>query len=534
MARSADVALARRAARSTRLGAVILGAVAALMVSSTAVTYVQTFPTAADRAQLSTVTASGGLSVLFGPTAAIGTVGGYTFYKGFVTLSAIAAVWAVLVTTRALRGEEDAGRWPLLLAGPTQPARATGATLVGLLVPVGALFVGVALGTIAAGADGRVGFGPLDAFVHGAAVASVAAVFVAVGACASQIAGTRRGANGIGLGAVGLAFVVRMIGDAGPSTRWVRWATPFGWPELVKPLTANHLLPLAAPVVATAVLALAAIWAAARRDVGSGLVAGSDRGRLDPRGLASVNGFSLRLERGNVIAWLVGAAAMGAAFGVVAQIADGAAPASTRDLLERFGVAGSFLHQYVGLVMLFVAAVLALVGASHVAAAAREELDGRLTLLLAQPTRRTGWLLGRLVIAAATLVVASLLTGLAMWAAARLGGTDPGLATVVGAALNVVPVCLVALGVGAIVLAVAPRVAAPAVYVLVGWSLVVDIVASLVDSARWLSCLGLFHSLVLVPARPADPATTVGLLVVAVALSGTAVAAFGRRDLQAA
>ena len=46
-------------------------------------------------------------------------------YKCFVFLTTIGAIWAVLITTRLLRGQEDTGRWQLMLAAraPARPVR---------------------------------------------------------------------------------------------------------------------------------------------------------------------------------------------------------------------------------------------------------------------------------------------------------------------------------------------------------------------------------------------------------------------------
>ena len=107
-------------------------------VAASAKTYVTSFPTEASRHQLALLTGTDrGLAVLLGPVSAIGTVGGYTVYKGFVFLTTIGAIWALFAATRLLRREEDAGRWQLLLAGSTRPARATAATLVALGAAVG-------------------------------------------------------------------------------------------------------------------------------------------------------------------------------------------------------------------------------------------------------------------------------------------------------------------------------------------------------------------------------------------------------------
>ena len=44
----------------------------------------------------------------------------------------LGAVWALLVATRLTRGEEDAGRWELLLAGGTTRGRALSLVMAGL------------------------------------------------------------------------------------------------------------------------------------------------------------------------------------------------------------------------------------------------------------------------------------------------------------------------------------------------------------------------------------------------------------------
>lgn len=534
--RRADVAIAWRAVRSTWIGATVLAVGFGAMVAATALTFVSTFPTEESRRQLGQLTsASGGLSVLMGPTSAISSVGGYTFYKGYVFLTSIAAVWAVLVTTRSLRGEEDIGRWQLLLSGATRPSRATAAVLVGLSTSVGVVTVGVVAGTAVAGIDPDVGFSWWDSVAHGLSIGLVAAVFVGVAAVTSQLGSTRRVSTGAAMGVVAVAFVLRMVGDAGPGTSWVRWATPLGWSELVAPMTTDDPWPaLLAALVAGALMWLAA-WMARRRDVGDGVLRASDSASERTRGLGSIGALSLRLESGVLVAWLVGAAAMGVAFGVIARLTVEGLPEGTAGVVESFGVGGAFVEQYFGLVMLFVAAVLALIAGGQVGAAAHEELRGRLVLVLAGPTRRSTWLVGRLLIAAIAVIAAALLSGATLWAGAASQGVDEvGLVTLLAAGANVVPVCLVALGIGAVVLAVAPRAAAASVYVVVGWSLVIDVVASLVESLRWTRALGLFHYLGLFPAQPVDWPTIAATSIVGVGLCAVAVVLFGRRDLHAA
>ena len=101
-----------------------------------------------------------------------------------------------------------------------------------------------------------------------------------------------------------------------------------------------------------------------------------------------------------------------------------------------------------------------------------------------------------------------------------------------GAGLNLVPTALVVLGIGAVVLAVAPRVAARAVYGVVVWSLLVDLLGSLVSSVRGLDRLSLFHYMALAPAEHVHSLTVVLTLAVAAMLCLIAMWVFDRRDLE--
>jgi putative exporter of polyketide antibiotics len=102
----------------------------------------------------------------------------------------------------------------------------------------------------------------------------------------------------------------------------------------------------------------------------------------------------------------------------------------------------------------------------------------------------------------------------------------------VGAGLNVIPTALLVLGFGAMAVALAPRAAARTVYVVVTASLIIDLLASMVDSAAWLGHLSLFHYMALAPAEDVDPTTIVVTVVLAAALCLAAIAGFSRRDVQ--
>lgn len=532
--RKPDAVITRRAFRQVWKGAVVWALAFGATVASTAITYANSYPDRATRAHLAATTGRDrGLAMLLGPVSAINTVGGYTVYKGFVFLTAIGAVWGLLLATRLLRGEEDAGRWQVVLAGATRAGRATTATLVALFGAVAVLGAGTTAISLLVARDPGLGFGLGSTLLYGCSLTVAPAVFVAIGALTSQLGRTRRVATTLGMETFGVFFVVRMVADSGPSTHWLLWLTPFGWIERMRPFTENNLLPLLLAVVAVVALSAVAVRLAATRDAGSGVIAGRDVARLRPFGLGSPTRLALRLDLPVLTAWFVGSIATGFAFGLIGKVAKGVVSSSVTDTLDKFGVGGTnFVLQFFGVAFLLVATVVALIPVAELGAAAEDETSGRLFSLLAQPVRRVTVLGGRIAIAAVTIVVTAALTGLAAWLGATSQGVEPGAGRMVGAGLNVVPTALLVLGFGVVVIALAPRYAVRAVYTVVIASVILDLLTALVSGASWLDNFSLFHYMALAPASHVDPTTVIVTLALAAACTGAGLALFRRRDVR--
>jgi ABC-2 type transport system permease protein len=525
--------LVRHAFGRVRVGATVWGLVFGATAAASALSYAQSYPTAASRQQIAATTGKDvGLAILFGPISDIDTVGGYTAYKSFVFLTTIGALWGLLAGTRLLRGDEDGSRWQLVLSGATSPRRATSATLAGLAGAVGVVLLGTVLPVSLAARDPDLGFGLGDAVAFGLSVALVPAVFAALGALVSQLGRSRRTATQLGLLLLGLAFVVRMVADADPSTRWLLWATPFGWSERVRPFTDNDLWPLVPAVAATVVRGSLAVLLAGRRDVGGGVLASRDVAAVRPWGLGSSLGLGVRLQLPSLLAWLLGTAAAAFVFGVITKVVAGSLPDSVRGTLERFGVRGALVEQFLGVTFLFLATMVALVPVSVIGAAAEDESTGRVVHLLVQPVPRRRVLVERLFLAAAAVLGAGFVAGLAVWAGAASQHLGVGLGTVLGAGLNVVPTALVVLGFGAVALAVRPGAAVPVVHGVVIGSLLLDLVASLAPSLDGLSRASLFHYMALAPAVDPTARTHLVTLGAAVVLATLAVVLYDRRDLR--
>ena len=240
-------------------------------------------------------------------------------WKSLAFLSVLGAVWGLLTATRLLRGEEDAGRWELLLAGPTTKRRATAQALVGLAAGLAALFVLTALISIVIGRSSKVQIAPLSMGFFAIAIVSSAAVFLAAGALVSQLAATRRQAAGYAGAALGAAYALRMVADSGTGLAWLRWATPLGWVEELQPLTAPRPLALLPIVGLTAVLVAVSVHLAGSRDLGASILPDRSSARPHTRLLSGLVGLTLRLARPTLVAWAGAIAATALLLGFVAK-----------------------------------------------------------------------------------------------------------------------------------------------------------------------------------------------------------------------
>jgi ABC-2 type transport system permease protein len=152
------------------------------------------------------------------------------------------------------------------------------------------------------------------------ATASIIPVFAGIGAVASQIAPDRRMATEIGGGAVGLSFLLRVVADTVAGAGWLRWVTPLGWAEEMRPFAGPRPVVVLLPVLASVLLIGIAGRLRATRDIGSGLIPQRSGAKAGTRLLSSPAAQALRSQRGTLIAWALAFAVFSFILGVVASI----------------------------------------------------------------------------------------------------------------------------------------------------------------------------------------------------------------------
>jgi len=522
---------ARRAVRS----GVIFGYIFGVSIASSAISYSRFYKTAAQRDALAAAYGSDkATSALFGPAPQLQTVAGFTVFKISMTLILVGAVWGLLTSTRLLRGEEDDGRWELLLAGQTTRRGAVIQALGGLGAGVVMLWALTGLITALTGLDSSVGIAAWPALYFALAMAATAVMFLAVGALTSQLAGTRRQAAAYAAWVLGVSYAVRLVADAGLGLHGLIWASPLGWVEELRPLTAPAPLALIPIAVFTAVLLAVTVHLAGTRDVGAGIVPDRVSSRPHPQLLGGPTALAVRLVRPAVTSWWVAIAVSGLLFGLIARSAGGTISGSSVQVLSRLGSRGNDTDAVLGVCFLVLAVLVAFAGAGQITAARSEESAGRLDQLLTRPVSRSRWLGGRLLVTIGVLLASGVMAGVFAWAGAASQHAGVSLATLAGAGVNLVPPAITIAGIGVLTLGVWPRGTSIVLYALLAWSLLVVVIGGIGATSRWVLDTSVFHQMASAPAVPphweAD-GVMAAIGVVSALIGGIA---FQRRDLRGA
>jgi ABC-2 type transport system permease protein len=516
---------ARLIRRGTLLLAVAMAAYCVLEIAG----YRSAYPDGISPAQFAMFEDNPAVRMVSGAPYALDTAAGFALWDAGWIWQLILAVWAILTTTRFLRGEEDLDRADLVLAGPVRATRVTGIALA-VVATAGLLIGGVVAMTMA-----LTGQAFTSSVLLGLVLAAVCALFASVAAVTSQLVDVRRRAAGLAAAMLGVAWIVRMIGDSTDPRAWLRWLTPLGWMELLHLYGDPDPWALLPTLLAPAALAAVAVALRARRDTGAALLA-SEAGR-EPRlrRLGSPAGFAWRSNRAVLVAWLLALGAYGAIMGaIVSTMIDWlAGDEGYQRILASMGMDQAVTNKGF---LAFIATILGMAVALQVAwrlgATRAEEESGRLEAILARPVTRLSWLGSHALLSLLGGTLLILAGGAAIWVgAAAAGSTEITAWDAMRSTLNLLPIVVLTAGLAIAAFGLVPRltVAVPVAVTVVGF--VLSMLGPALDWPQWALDLSPFTHLTLVPAEPWAAPSGIAMTAVGAVLALAGLVIFHRRDL---
>jgi ABC-2 type transport system permease protein len=524
-------ALARLALRRDRVLVPVWLAVFVVTAAGTAASTLDVYPTGESRRGIATtINTTTSMRALYGPVFDENSAGAVALFKMGTLGAALVAVFAIIMTVRHTRAEEEAGRLELVRAGIVGRYAALTAALAVVVATQVVLAVLLAVSLVGTGlpARGSVAFG-LCWGLSGIAYATVAAI-------AAQLTTVARAATGLAVSVLGGTYLLRAVGDtsADGGTSWLSWLSPVGWSQQVRPFAGDRWWVAGVSVVFSALATICAFVLVARRDVGAGVLPDRPGPATAGRWLSSPEGLALRLHRGTLITWTGAFLLLGFVLGgIVANVGDALSSDGARELVARLGGSGALVDAYIATVLSFIGVFVSAFAVAAVLRLRNEETAGHADPMLSTAVTRRRWAMSHLLVAVLGAVWLLLVAGASAGTSTALStGDGARFAQIVGATLTQLPAVLVLVGITIAATGLAARFAVPVAWGALVAFLLIGEVGPLIRLNHWIMDVSPFaHT----PHLPADTFTATPLIwltVIGGALTVLGIETFRRRDLE--
>ena len=438
---------------------------------------------------------------------------------------------AIFVVIRHTRSDEEAGR--LELVGSAAVGRQAALVAALATAAAGVLAVSVLLCLVLP----LVGLPAAGSALLALGIGCCGLAFTGIAAVAAQLTSSARTARGIALGVLGVAFVLRGVGDSagasGPS--WLSWASPLAWIQLARPFAAERWWVLALPLAVGAAGTGLAFALAAHRDQGAGLLPDRPGRATASAVLRGPFGLAWRLQRGALAGWAIGYAFIFAICGAAAKGIGqlfGTSTALEREF-TRLGGQSAITNAYLAALMLLAGLVAAAYAISVILRLRTEETGGQAELVLATATGRIRWALSHVAVAVAgavlLLAVAGVATGLGY--GLRAGSAGHEVARLTGAAMGQLPSALVLAAVAVAFFGLLPRASVAAAWTALGLVVLINLFGQVLQLSHWVLDLSPFTHAPRLPGGTVSAAPLLWLCALALAACVAGLAGLRRRDI---
>ncbi|MEZ5096010.1 MAG: hypothetical protein R2731_07705 [Nocardioides sp.] len=252
--------------RTRRRGILVWSLVLAGSMAFTALAVAGLYDTQAKiQSYADAVTSGNALKAINGHVEGIDTLGGVIQDEFGFMASFLMPLLGISLVAGSTRRDEEAGRLEALLAGRVARQHPVLAALVVATAAIVGTALLFAVGLLVSGV-------PLSGSVlYAASLGALALVFAALAGVLAQVTRHARGVYTGSLIVLAVAYVLRGVGDV--TETWWTWLSPLGWQEKTAPFGPQRWWVLVVPLAVAALLGVAAARLAARRDLGSALLA---------------------------------------------------------------------------------------------------------------------------------------------------------------------------------------------------------------------------------------------------------------------
>jgi ABC-2 type transport system permease protein len=378
-------------------------------------------------------------------------------------------------------------------------------------------------------AAGEESMGLAASMLYGAGLGVSGMLFAAIAALFSQIFSSSRSAVGCSFLTLGVFYMLRAAGDVGEE--WLSLASPFGLVMRSRFFVGTDPLPLLIALLEAAAVAAVALRLCAARDIERGFFP-VKKGRAEAaRSMRTSGALTLRLLRGQMIAWVFIMFALGASYGTV--LGD----------IETFVAESEFYQMVIGVsdeystMEMFTAtinsigALICIVPLLMIVLRARsEEKEGRAENILARSVTREKYLAGYAASAFVTSVMLQFATALGLYAASASVLEEPiSLTFLLKANMVFLPALWVMVGAAILLVGALPK-ASNAIWGCFAFAFFTEFIGRMLKLPEWLPKLTPFGHSPQLPVDGIEPAPLLAMTLLAAAMTVAGLVFFRRRD----
>ncbi|MDI9441425.1 MAG: ABC transporter permease [Bacillota bacterium] len=523
-------ALARLVWRRDRARIPVWIAGIALTTILVALAYPGLFPTELERMIMSETMSNPALIAMAGPGYGLAdyTIGPMFAHHMLLFTAIAAAIMNITEAVRHTRRDEEGGRIEIIRSLP-----------VGKLANAGAVFLVLSLTNLAVGLVVGLGLAALriesmgfaGSVLYGAVLAATGLFFAAVTVLFAQVTETSRAALGLSFGFLGIAYLLRAVGDI--SKEALSLVSPLGLVLRCQVYVNDYWWPILLMLGASVFIGALAFVLNLMRDLGAGLIAAKPGPARAGRLLRSTWGLAVRLQKPMLAGWAVAMLFLGLAYGSVFADLDKFFESSEmiRGMLP--AIPGfSLTDQFTALLLLIMTMFAAVPALLMTLKLRGEEKASRLEHLLARAVSKGELLRGYVIISLLVAVLMQVLAALGLWMAASSVMESPfAFWPLFKGAVSYVPAIWIYVGIAALLIGFLPRYTG-LIWAYLGYTFTVLYLGRLIKAPEWLVKLTPFGHIPNVPLETMPAGQVLVMLALALVFIWMGDDQFGRRDYE--
>src|SRR5690625_4654609 len=367
--------------------------------------------------------------------------------------------------------------------------------------------------------------------LYGAVLGATGIFFTAITALFAQLSENARGTIGLSFAALGIAYLIRGIGDAGNEA--ISWFSPLGWVLGSEVYVNNYWWPILLTIGVALIIVILSLYLNAIRDLESGFIPAKPGRKYAARSLQSPLGLTFRLQRTGIITWIIAMVILGASYGSV--LGDLESFFAGNEMMQELLTSAegfSLTEQFIPMLMSIMAMISTIPAIMVIFKLKGEENKNRTEHLLSRAVSRTQLLGGYFLISLVMSYMMLFLTAFGFWSAGSAVLEDGiSFAMLHNADVVYFPVLGVIVGIAVLLVIFIPKFTV-LTWLYLGYSFIVVYLGGLLQFPEWMSSLSPFGHISQLPIEDMDFMRAAVLTIISIILVVIGFIGYQNRDIE--